>query len=196
MKTQLFNFRSIPVNLQWTFLLLFLFLDMTSVLVIFGSVLLHEMGHAYVADKIGYRVNSINLDIFYGSAEIDISHIHERDSLKIVLGGPIVNIVLFLLAYMTHKMGMQSDLITKIYTINFILAVFNLIPVYPLDGGRIVRDILLIYNRSNAIFISSLISLVVSISCAIIFAANGYILSVLFFGLFAYYAIRDLKSVK
>lgn len=191
---KLFNFQGAPVILKWWFLLLLAFLSLQSVVIIFASVLLHELGHAFVANKLGYRVNGINIDLFFGSAEIDLSQVHERDSIKITLGGPVMNFFICLISFPFYYLG-YSDIFTEIFNINGILFLSNMLPIYPLDGGRIFRDIMIINNRRIAIRISALVSLSFSLIAAGLGLVFGHWTVSIFALLFAYFAVKDLKII-
>ena len=112
-------------------------------LLLFVSVLLHELGHALVARIFGIPVRSIKLMVFGGVAQFE----HEPESAAsefwTALGGPIVNVFLGIMLYFLHPLfsGNQwgSVIVSYLTYINFILAVFNLIPGFPLDGGRVLR---------------------------------------------------------
>lgn len=192
---KLFNFQGAPVTLKWWFLILLAFLSFQSVVIIFASVLLHELGHAYVANKLGYKVNGVNIDIFFGSAEIDLSQVHERDSIKITLGGPIMNLILCLITFPFSYLG-YGDLFADIFNINGILFISNMLPIYPLDGGRIFRDIMIIKNRRIAIKVSAMVSLSFSLMSAGVGIIFGYWMASIFALLFAYFALKDLKIIK
>ncbi len=114
-------------------------------LLLFGSVLLHELGHALVARIYSIPVRRIKLMVFGGVAQFE----HEPESAAsefwTALGGPFVNILLGILLYFVQPLFQASQwssvIVYYLMYINFILAVFNLIPGFPLDGGRVFRAI-------------------------------------------------------
>ena len=89
---KLFKFQGVDVNLKLLFLILFAFIPYNYVIAIFISVLVHELAHAFWANRLHYRVFSIYIDVF-GGAQMD-SNIPEQDSIKIVAAGPLSNLLL------------------------------------------------------------------------------------------------------
>lgn len=124
-------------------------MGLVSSLCLFGSVLLHELCHSYVANKFGQGIHRIRLFIFGGVAELT----HEPDDpvmeFDIAIAGPVCSLTLhFIFAILAYAVGSApSVLIYKgvflfLSYVNGALAIFNLIPGFPLDGGRILRSIL------------------------------------------------------
>jgi Zn-dependent protease/predicted transcriptional regulator len=116
-------------------------------LLFFVTVLLHEMGHSVVAIQKGIPVRSITLFIFGGVAQIAREPKRAIDEFWIAIAGPVVSVIISV-ACVLGSMALKpvSEIATAILTwlgqINFVLAVFNLIPGFQLDGGRILRAIL------------------------------------------------------
>jgi Zn-dependent protease len=178
----LFHFRGIKVSVDWSwFLALFLVilwmadfyerlldesggapfaLAVLSAVGFFGSILLHEFGHAIVAMRNGIGISSIQLWIFGGMARMDREADSPSTELKVALAGPAVTaaIALVLAAAGTVAAGpsgfweavvleTRSDvsgpmaLVAWLVTINLLVLVFNLLPAYPMDGGRVARAI-------------------------------------------------------
>jgi Zn-dependent protease len=108
------------------------------VLLIFGSVVLHEMGHALVARRLGVRIAAIDLHFLGGAALMVDPPRTARDEIAIALAGPIVSLAL---AGMAFGVGGATGitLISHLGWVNLILGVFNLIPALPMDGGRVLR---------------------------------------------------------
>ncbi len=120
-------------------------------LLFFISVLLHEAGHSFVAQKYNYKVKQIKLFIFGGISEITQEPKKALEEFWIAAAGPIVT---FLLAGVFY--GLSFLLKSSVYFyalfqylgfINLILAIFNLIPGFPLDGGRILRAVIWAWKR-------------------------------------------------
>lgn len=112
---------------------------------VFGSVLLHELGHALVARRYGVHVSGIELSFFGGAAkmvEMPRSADHE---IAIAAAGPAVSLMLagvgLGLGSLFHASAL-GWLLGTIGWINLMLAAFNLIPALPMDGGRILRAVL------------------------------------------------------
>lgn len=109
----------------------------------FASILLHELGHARVAQREGIPVEGITLFIFGGVARIGGNASSPGQEFRIAAGGPAVSLVLFLVfqgLFMLDRavpaLAAPSEWLARI---NLALLLFNLIPGYPLDGGRMLR---------------------------------------------------------
>ena len=118
-----------------------------AVLLLFFSVLVHEFGHALVAQSRGVGVNSITLFIFGGVASLEQESEEPGDEFLIAIAGPIAS-VLMAGVFGAAWFGLRDTneqvaaLFGYLTTINLFLAVFNLIPGFPLDGGRVLRAII------------------------------------------------------
>lgn len=112
-------------------------------LLLFGSVVLHELGHSIVARSQGIKVNSITLFLFGGIAAIEEESKTPGEALQVAIAGPAVSIALFvlltLLSYVLPTSSLASLMMGDLARINLILALFNLIPGLPLDGGQIFK---------------------------------------------------------
>ena len=118
---KLFDFQRIPVYLKLWFLLLFAWLPFSYVIAIFISILVHELAHAYVANKLGYNVFKVYIGLFNGAAEMNLSQIHERDSIKIVAAGPLSNLILFFASLIFISAGYSNQFITDFANVNLLL---------------------------------------------------------------------------
>ena len=114
-------------------------------LLFFGSVLAHELSHALVARRLGVRTTSITLFIFGGAAAMESEPRRPRDEALIAGAGPISSLLIGGLLYLVD-LGVQQEqlgaLLGWLGFINVTLGTFNLIPGFPMDGGRILRAIL------------------------------------------------------
>ena len=114
-------------------------------LLLFISVLLHELGHSLVAKSQGIKVNSITLFLFGGIAALERESNTPAQALQVAIAGPIVSIILFGLFLGLSNLSNQNDIISfitiDIARINLVLAIFNLIPGLPLDGGQVLKAI-------------------------------------------------------
>ncbi len=112
-------------------------------LLLFGSVLLHELGHSLVARSQGINVKSITLFFFGGIAAIEEESKSPGQAFQVAITGPAVSIVLSVLltglAYILPASSLASVLVGELGKINLVLALFNLIPGLPLDGGQILK---------------------------------------------------------
>jgi len=114
---------------------------------LFIAVLLHELGHSVVAMRYGFPIDSITLWILGGIAQLSDQPEDWRQEMLIAFAGPVVSIAIGAIAYVgvgfipTGMDGVQF-VVAYLSVTNFILAVFNLIPAFPMDGGRVLRAFL------------------------------------------------------
>ena len=112
-------------------------------LLLFGSVLLHELGHSLVAKSQGIQVNSITLFLFGGIASIDRESKTPGQAFQVAIAGPLVSLGLFFILSLTAQFLPDSSLTgilaNRIAGINLVLAIFNMIPGLPLDGGQVLK---------------------------------------------------------
>jgi Zn-dependent protease len=127
-------------------------LQLIGVLVaLFAFVLLHELGHSLVAQRFGVRVISITLLPIGGLAATGSLPRHPSQEILIALAGPAVNIVIAaILGTGLYLAGTPFDLqgsgagpfFSYLFSANIMLALFNLLPAFPLDGGRVLRALM------------------------------------------------------
>jgi Zn-dependent protease/CBS domain-containing protein len=130
-------------------------------LMLFVSVLLHELGHSLVA--LGYKipVKNITLFIFGGISQISEEPVSALSEFWITVVGPIVSFVLagifLLLSLITSSFAPLYAIVKYLAYINAILGLFNLIPGFPLDGGGVLMSIIwgVTHNRHRALMIAS-----------------------------------------
>jgi Zn-dependent protease/CBS domain-containing protein len=111
-------------------------------LLLFASVAFHELAHSYVAQKYRLTIESITLFIFGGVAQLKGDPPHPRAEFWIAIAGPLSSFFLsgvFFLLTMSSAGGTRA-LFAYLTQINLILGVFNLIPGFPMDGGRVLRS--------------------------------------------------------
>jgi Zn-dependent protease/predicted transcriptional regulator len=115
-------------------------------ILLFVSVVLHELSHSLVARRNGLEISGITLFIFGGIAKISSEPRDAKSELKISIAGPLCSIVLAVIFYVistlvrrVYGVSIVSVSLGYLAMINGLLAAFNLIPGFPLDGGRIFR---------------------------------------------------------
>ncbi|MDP8965006.1 MAG: site-2 protease family protein [Cyanobacteriota bacterium] len=122
-----------------------LVLGFISTLLLFASVLAHELGHSFVAIRQGIEVKSITLFLFGGLASLDKESETPGQAFWIAIAGPAVSLVLFALLTAigigTGISGPLAAVVQFLASINLVLALFNLIPGLPLDGGNILKSL-------------------------------------------------------
>jgi Zn-dependent protease/predicted transcriptional regulator len=177
---QIGKIMGIPIKLHITFLLIipvmgYIFANNTSVsgfndvesiflryalgisvaILLFTSVLLHELGHSYVAKKHGTKIQGITLFLFGGVSSLEEIPRNPKVEFKMALAGPSVSLLIWSILTIFIKL-LNADTIMNTTTplnpfirliwligyINIILFIFNLIPAFPMDGGRVLRSVL------------------------------------------------------
>lgn len=176
----------IPLRLHWSFLAVVVGYAVLSLVgsgfsglfeavgmgtALFGSVVLHELGHALAARAYGIRTRHITLYPFGGIAAIESMPRNPRQELVIAIAGPAVNGLLTVLS-------LPFALITGWWSlylfvgINVVMGLFNLIPAFPMDGGRVLRAALTVplgYVRA------SLVAMNIGRAFALLFLVAGFI---------------------
>jgi Zn-dependent protease len=116
---------------------------------LFGCVLMHELSHCIVAQQLGVPVRRITLFIFGGVSEMDQTHSSSPAAeFKTSIAGPAASFALSALFWATamltrtHVERIVVETFHYLYYVNFVLGIFNLIPGFPLDGGRVLRSFL------------------------------------------------------
>jgi len=117
---------------------------------LFICVLLHELGHSYVTQVFGFKINGITLFIFGGVSQTEEIPRNPKQEMTIAIVGPAVSVVIGVVFYLVYIFINQfsNSLSLQIVSISFgtlafynlFLAGFNLIPAFPIDGGRVLRS--------------------------------------------------------
>jgi len=164
------KYKGIKVFIHWTFSILLLWIIISNsrsgvaigdtgwsllfILAIFFCVILHEFGHALTAQKYGIKTKDIILLPIGGLARLEKIPEDPRQELHVALAGPLVNVVIFfLLSIVVYLRGFNVELVEDTHvdgstillflaSANLFLAVFNLLPAFPMDGGRVLRALL------------------------------------------------------
>lgn len=144
---RLFTLARIPVHTDWFFLVFIAFLALLwgpagipLIVLLFGSVIFHEYGHALTGRYLyGSECHGIYLLPFGGMALIDGDALDEPEKEAMVaLAGPLASILLAVASFVLFALT-GSYLLGMLAIINLLLGVFNLLPIYPMDGGRILK---------------------------------------------------------
>ena len=160
---KIFSIFGIPVELHISFLILIIFIYLiallnvipyvnllTAVLItlIFATVVIHELSHCYVAKRYGIKIKRIVLLPIGGISEMEEIPDDPSEELRIALAGPLSNLVIAVLFYfilILSKNYLSIVLAGALYyfiIVNLLLGLFNLLPAFPMDGGRILRAFL------------------------------------------------------
>lgn len=153
------------------------------ILAVFASVLIHEIGHSLISRRFGKEAKSITLLPIGGVATIEEMPEKPIQEIGVAIIGPFINLAIagILFLFMGHWSGISiphlypdsaQDFFAGLIGINIILAVFNLIPAFPMDGGRVLRGFLamwLDYPRATSVAV---------------YIGQGIALLFIFFGIF------------
>jgi Zn-dependent protease len=180
---RLFNVFGINVFLHWSWFLVAIYeiqdragqyssiyWNVLEYLALFLIVLLHEFGHSLTCRQVGGQANQIVLWPLGGVAYVSPPQ-RPGAMLWSIAAGPLVNVMILLVLGSFYLMGLSSGLIgdvsnvtaliKSILGINIALLVFNLLPIYPLDGGQILRSLLwFVFGRANSLMIAAIVGFV------------------------------------
>jgi Zn-dependent protease/CBS domain-containing protein len=123
------------------------------VFVIFGCITLHELGHALTAHRFGVRTRDITLLPIGGLARLERMPDDPIQELWVALAGPAVNVAIAGLIYVAlvlsggvirfdQLLSLDGNFLTQLMVVNLWLVAFNMIPAFPMDGGRVLRSLL------------------------------------------------------
>jgi Zn-dependent protease/predicted RNA-binding Zn-ribbon protein involved in translation (DUF1610 family) len=179
---RLFKLFGITVYLHWAwFLAVAYFVSQTrnqssllwsilECLLMFLIVLIHEFGHQLACRSVGGETHDIVLWVLGGVAYVSPPQ-RPGATLWSIAAGPLVNVVLFPLLLVLMILGRSagwedahpdaSSFIFTLFSINLVLLIFNMLPIYPLDGGQILRSLLwFVFGRAHSLMIASYIGFV------------------------------------
>jgi Zn-dependent protease len=151
-------------------------------LTLFASIVAHELAHALVARRYGVRTGSITLFLFGGVAEMEAEPGSPRADALIALAGPAMSaaiaVAAFALTFAVDRFAPDAaagagiaQLAVYVGLANGVLAVFNLLPAYPMDGGRVLRAI--IWARARDRRTATIAAARVGMGFAVLFVALG-----------------------
>ncbi len=177
------------------------------ILIMFFFVILHEYGHALTARRFGVHTRDIIISPIGGVARLESIPKIAKHELLIAIAGPMVNVALALAFWVllwalgyyylpqTERINLieaPNDFLAYLFSINVALIFFNMIPAFPMDGGRVLRSLLaMMYkNHNKATKIASYIGQVLAVGFLLIGAYyDHYVL--LFIGIFVFMAARS-----
>lgn len=118
------------------------------ILMLLVSVLIHEFGHIVVARRFGSQCDLVTLGILGGMARIKGLPTGNKQELLVALAGPVVSLLLALVSFTISvpvafliERGLILELLSTFTIINLFVCAFNMIPAFPMDGGRVLRSL-------------------------------------------------------
>lgn len=136
----------IPIRMHLTLAILLIFVAITFKLTgvilavgVFASIALHELGHSWVAIRKGCRVREIMLLPIGGVAKMESIPMRPMDEFLMAAAGPATSFILAIISGLLASFGFLSLFFVYLMRINLMLCLFNLLPSFPMDGGRIFR---------------------------------------------------------
>ena len=203
----------IRVTVHWTFSILVAWVLFTSllsgdslggaissvvfVLLIFGCVVLHELGHALAARSFGIGTRDITLLPIGGIARLEKMPRTPFHELVVALAGPLVNVLIVVLLFALFAITTSAEdlsplslgtegFLQRLIAVNLMLVVFNMLPAFPMDGGRVLRAVLAMFtNYSRATRIAALVGQVCAVGIALLGIFNPFLFLIaafVFFG--------------
>ncbi|GAB5525889.1 MAG: site-2 protease family protein [Roseivirga sp.] len=186
------QFAKIKVFIHWTFLILIGYIIYSGVsagqnpeeigwhilfiLTIFFCVVLHEFGHALMGQRFGFKTKDIILLPIGGLARFEKLPENPRQEFRVAIAGPMVNFIIAFILYLSNPSRLSelmdqeltsvnaANFLTLLWLVNLSLGLFNLIPAFPMDGGRIFRAFLSIFQpREKATKIAASVGFVIAL---------------------------------
>ncbi len=196
----------VPVKIHWSLFLLVLvswyFLGFPITLGILFSIIAHELGHAFVAKRVGIEVEHMTLTGFGGFvqmyAPIDL---HPKKHFAMASAGVLTNLTIALVAFVLYLSPYNSSIenyFLQICGVNIVLFITNTIPAYPLDGGVMLQSLLSLKKREIiAKKITAIVGIVSSfILLGLLIAVKNYFEGILVFLFFLLWNARSLILFK
>ncbi|MBZ9864764.1 site-2 protease family protein [Mesorhizobium sp. CA15] len=166
---------------------------------VFACVVLHELGHAAAASRYGIRTPKITLLPIGGVAELERLPEKPSEEIVVAVAGPLVNVIIaaFLVVALGTTVGIDAltsmdnphvAFVARLAAVNIWLVLFNLIPAFPMDGGRVLRALLATrYNRLRATEIAGTVGQFAAFAFGFIGLVAGNVL-LIFVAIFVYLA--------
>lgn len=203
---------AIPLHIHWSFWLVLLYLgasgglmsgdplfSMSLFALLMVIVTLHEFGHSLTARALGIRVDKISITGIGGIAELG-DFLDSKKELLVTLAGPAVNLAIAVILWplVTFNTGERS-LSDSLWLLNLVVLVFNLLPMYPMDGGRLSRiGLSHIFGELRSYTISKYINLaLLGLAVAVCLQLGQHVMLIIlgFMGLYGISACRNMETV-
>jgi len=177
-----FRYRFLSVQTYWV-------MGVVGAIGFFLSVIFHEMFHSFVARKFGIPMKGITLFIFGGVSEMGEEPPNAKAEFLVAIVGPLSSIAIAVACYGIHILGIRNGgwpipidgVVLYLAYINSLLSAFNLLPAFPLDGGRMLRAVLWAFKKN--------LRWATRIASGI---GSGFALLLMFFGVFQFFFTGNL----
>ena len=186
------------IRIRYSFILYIIilhFFDLLSYfLIFFLSIIIHELLHAILGLLFGLKIKSAEISLSGLSINFENFELSTLKKIIVLICGPLINLIISLFFYFTFK-----DKYLFIIISNLLLFIFNMIPIYPLDGGRILYEILLKYCRfsiaNNILLIVYQVFSILTLFLVSYIYINFYNIQILFIGIYilSFYRYNNKK---
>lgn len=161
-------------------------------------MIVHEYSHAYVARRLGYNLQNIKLIPFGICLNLNSTSLNPIDEIKIAIAGPLCNFVLGIFTVAIWWIFPATYNVTNLFCYaNFVTATFNILPAFPLDGGRVLHGVsAMCFGQSKASKICKISSAILCVALLIMFVASFFVAQVNFTYLFVIFCLLTGFSQK
>lgn len=161
------------------------------------TALLHECGHIFYAARLGFKCEKISLMPYGASAICDTEGIRARDEVRLALAGPLVNaLICVICAGLWWFFPVTYAYTDTVFSANAAMLVINLLPAYPLDGGRVASCLLGLFLTKRKVKIAlRILSGVVSLACVLFFILLIRNITLLIFAVFLLFSALTREGV-
>lgn len=203
----------IDVSLHWTLVLLVAWTGLSApagsmlasaalISAVFGCVLLHEFGHSLAARQFGIGTSSIVLLPIGGVASLDRMPRDPKQELWVAVAGPLVNVVIAgILFTVRGSIAASSPFLlgwlTSLMSVNIGLVLFNMLPAFPMDGGRVLRAVSAMFMPYvQATNFAASIGRIVAILLGIVGVMNGHLMLIVIAGFVFFVGSAEARAVE
>jgi len=175
----------------------------TLLLLIFTCVLLHELGHALAARRYGIQTRDITLLPIGGIARLERMPDKPQQEIVVALAGPAVNVVIATALYLLSsgvdrpmaETAMRGGIVESLFLVNVVMVIFNMVPAFPMDGGRVLRALLALrVSYARATQIASLIGQGIALMFGLLGLFTNNV-ALMFIALFVFLAASEERAI-
>ena len=189
----------IRINPLWIVLIFILsyFGNMKIIVSYFILLLLHEMGHMYMARMLGYKFNTIDFMPYGLGLKTNTTYINVKNDILISISGPLVNFMIaIIIVVMWWVMPISYYYTLDMFYINVSIIVLNVLPIFPLDGGRVIMVLLKDKFKDFAIVIMKVATIIFIIIFMLLFILSIFTTFNITYFLFGTFLFMSFESVE